>query len=168
MTTYPAHGMHLRQPHLKRWLVLGLVAAAALVGVGALAFVDHSSSNGKDLTDAQAITFIRTDKGLPALNAMPKRGSVLPAMERSYAIRMYRSGPYDRNVLNLYYAFGAAATHFMPSTDRREFLAIGRSRLISTFAGSANGAPPKWMTRYGVTMHDVAAATASGMFAGAK
>jgi hypothetical protein len=169
VTTYPAHGAHLRQPHVNRRLVLGLLIVAALVGAGVWALVDRATTNSKGITDAQAITFIRTGKGLPGLSAMSGQQAhaiALPAMERPYAIRMYRSGPYDRRVLNLLYAAGAAATHFMPSADRQAFLTPGRSTLTTQVAAGANAADPEWITQYGVTVRDAAAALVRGMFAG--
>jgi hypothetical protein len=171
VTTYPAHGIHLRQPHRSRWLVLGVVVLAALVGAGVWAFVDHRSSNSKRITDTQAITFIRTGEGLPGLNAM-HGGTVhsiaLPAMERPYAIGMYRNGPYGEKVLNLLYAAGAAATRFQPSADRQAMLAMGRSTLTSMLAEGANTTHPEWIEQYGVTVQEAAAALVRGMFAGAR
>jgi hypothetical protein len=170
VTTYPAHGIHLRQPHLRR-LVLGIVVAAALVGAGAWALVDRYASNSNRISDAQAITFFRTGEGLPGLSTMNGRQTVhsvaLPASERPYAIRMYRGGPYDRNVLNLFYAVGAAATHFQPSADRQATLAIGRSNLATQIAAGANATHPEWITQYGVRVREAAAALVRGMFAGA-
>jgi hypothetical protein len=134
------------------------------------ALVDHGSSGGKSVTDTQAVTFIRTGNGLPGLNAM-HGGTVhsiaLPAMERPYAITMYRNGPYREKVLNLLYAVGAAATRFQPGTDRQAMLAMGRSTLTSVFAEAANASHPEWITQYGVTVHEAAAALVGGMFAGA-
>lgn len=172
MTTYPAHGIHLRQPHLKRRLVSGIVVAAALVGAGAWALADRYASNSRGISDAQAIAFIRTGEGLPGLNVMNGRQTAhsiaLPAMERPYAIHMYRGGPYDRRVLNLYYAVGAAATHFQPSADRQATLAIGRSNLAVQIAAGANATHSEWVTQYGVTVREAAAALVRGMFAGPK
>lgn len=170
MTTHPAHGVHLRQPHLNRRRVIGLVVLVVLVGAGVWALVDHGSSSSKNVTDRQAVAFIRTGDGLPGLNAM-HGGTVhsiaLPAMERPYAISTYRNGPYGQKVLNLLYAVGAAATRFQPSTDRQAMLAMGRSRLTSAFVEAANAAHPEWITQYGVTVHEAAAALVRGMFTGA-
>lgn len=172
MTTYPAHGLHLRQPHLDLRLVLGLVVVAAVVGVGAWALADHYASHSKGISEAQATTFIQTGAGLPGLNVMSGRPTVhsvaIPAMERPYMLRMYRSGPYRERVLDLLYAVGAASTHFEPSIDRQAVLVLGRATLTDLIATGASATHREWITQYGVTVREAAAALVRGMFAGAS
>jgi SnoaL-like domain len=54
MATYPAHGLHLQQRHPNRWLLLAIVAAAALAGVGAWALVDHYTGGTTKATTGSA------------------------------------------------------------------------------------------------------------------
>ena len=55
MATYPTHGVHLRQRHPNRWLLVAIVVVAALVGVGAWALVDqYTGGTTKTTTGSQA------------------------------------------------------------------------------------------------------------------
>ena len=45
MTAYP-HRIHLRRPHVNRWLVAAVVFAAAFAGLGAWVLVDRNTGSG--------------------------------------------------------------------------------------------------------------------------
>lgn len=170
MTTYPVHRAHLRLPHRGPWLVLAIVAVAALVGAGAWALVDHFSGGGSGMSNSQAVTFINTGQGLPGLN---KNGGPLPASARPYALGVYRSAPYRARPLNLFYAVGATATHLAPAAADVSGATLMTRTIAAIEADTAlfpSGTPrpitTTTLTRYGVTVGQVAEATVVGMLHG--
>ena len=167
MTTYPQHGIHAEGRH-SIVLLLAVAVVLAVVGVGAWLLVDHYTGGSKGISDAQAVTFIQTGTGLPGLNMMNgnpnAHGSPLPAAERPYALRMYRSGPYDVRALNLFYALGATSVRYASSSLRQNVGVMGRAKLIAQVEGSVT--QPSWITRYGVSVADAARAVVRGMLVG--
>lgn len=100
------------------------------------------------------------------MNGNPNlHGTAMPAKARPYALRMYRSGPYTVRALNLFYAVGAAGTHFASRTERQAILGVGRARLTAMVAGRVTR--PQWITRYGVTVDEATTAAVRGMLVGA-
>ena len=142
---------------------------AAIIGVGTWLLVNHYTGSSRGITDSQATTFIQTGAGLPGLNVVSgnpnMHGAPLPIGERSYALRMYRCGPYQLKVLNLFYAVGATSTHFMSRAQRQAVLAVGQGKLIARTVASATH--PDWITQYGITVRRASTAVVLGMIVGA-
>lgn len=136
MTTYPAHRLHFRQPHPRLRLAAAAVVAA-LVGLGAWLLVDHYTGGAK---------------GPCRRRHSPTRCACTEAAR--YAVR----------ALNLFYAVGAAGTHFASRTERQAILGVGRARLTAMVAGRVTR--PQWITRYGVTVDEATTAAVRGMLAG--
>lgn len=162
MTTYAHHhGIHFGRPRLN--LPLFAAALAATIGVGAWLLVDHymGSSTGNqptvsaNLSDAQAVTSIQVI-----------RWAQMSANERPYAIRMYRTAPYQLQGMKLYYAAGAVSTHFQADAAQEATLRVGRATLIARFMTSPE-ASPVWLSAYGITSGQAATAITRGMYDGA-
>ena len=167
MTTYPHHRIHA-EGRPSNVLLLVAAVVLAVVGVGAWLLVDHYTGGSKGISDAQAITFIQTGTGLPGLNMMNgnpnAHGSALPAAQRPYALRMYRTGPYDVRALNLFYALGATSMRYASSSLRQIVGAMGRAKLLAQVQASVTR--PSWITQYGVSVADAANAVVRGMLVG--
>lgn len=161
MTTYPYHGMHFGRPRLN--LLLFAAALAVIIGMGAWLLVDHytSSSQGNSPTVSSMMSDAQAAGSIQAI-----MWREMSARERPYAIRMYRSAPYDLQGMKLFYAFGAVSTHFQTTAVQDGTLGMGRASLIARFMASPE-AHPFWLIPYGVTVDQAAVAITRGMYNGA-
>ena len=162
MTTYAHHhGVHFGRPRLN--LALFAAVLAAIIGVGAWVLVDHytGSRTGNQPTVSANLSYAQTVTSIEVI-----RWGQMSADERPYAVRMYRSAPYQLQGMKLFYAAGAVSTHFQANAVQEATLRAGRATLMARFMTSPE-AHPVWLSPYGIDSGQAATAITRGMYDGA-
>lgn len=142
-----------------------VTAAIGAVIVASVAAMPAEAAN-RPITDQQAVSFLKGKASLPAISG--GKTQPLPKSQRAYAVRAYRSGPYGPPALNLFYAVGATAAHYMSNADKKNMgaalMLLGRDGLADQIAQSIKH--PETVTRFGVTVRQFATAATRGIVAG--
>ena len=141
-----------------------LLAATLLTLAAACGTANATHTTG--ITDRQAIGFLNGKVKLPPLT--DKKTVPIPVKQRPYAVRIYKTRPYKKPALNLFFAIGAVASHFATAKEQQSYIAaaglLGRDVFVDRVAADIKN--PARMRPYGVTVHQYAVAVVRGIMLG--
>jgi SnoaL-like domain len=130
MATYPTHGVHLRQRHPNRWLLVAIAVVAALVGAGAWALVDHYTGGTTETTTEPATL---TSRGIAS--------KYIAALER---LHPYALTPIlAKNAVSIDWPYGSSPFHSAKALERNWANVFNASGDVH-FRASLRAAAPNW------------------------
>jgi hypothetical protein len=131
MATYPTHGVHLRQRHPGRWLLVALVVVAALVGAGAWALVDHYPGGTNAPTTGPA-----------TLTSSGVANKYIAALERLQPSAL--TPILAKNAVSFDWAYGSGPPFRSAKTLKRNWAGVIATSGDAHFRGSLQAAAPDW------------------------
>lgn len=142
MATYPSHGLHLRQRHPNRRLLLAVVVVAALVGAGAWALADHYAG-GTSNTTTGSVTSISTDVTGSAT-------SVSTDVANKYVAALEKTNPsaltpiLAKDAVSVDWAYCSGPPFRSAKTLERVWAGVFASSGAAHWSGSIRAAAPDW------------------------
>lgn len=137
MATYPTHGVHLRQRHPNRWLLVAIVVVAALVGAGAWALVDHYTGGTNKATTGPA-------------TVTPATVTPHSVVANKYIAALEKLNPsaltpiLAKNVVSTDWAYGSGPPFRSAKTLERVWAGVFASSGVAHFRASLRAAGPNW------------------------
>lgn len=131
MATYPTHGIHLRQRHPNRWLLLAIVVVAALVGAGAWALVNHYAGETTGATT-----------GSPTLASRRVANQYVVALDKLQPSAL--KPILATNVVSIDWAYGDSGAFHSAKTLERNWAGVFATSGDAHFRGSLRAAGPDW------------------------
>lgn len=131
MATYPTGGVHLRQWHRSRWLLVAMVVAAALAGAGAWALVDHHSGGTTSTTAGRATP---TSSGVA--------NKYIAALDKLQPFALQPILATD--VVSVDWAYGDSGSFHSAQTLEQNWAGVFASSGDAHFRGSLRSAAATW------------------------
>lgn len=98
---------------------LRLATACVVIGtIGAVGLATSAHAANHRFTKALALKIISTGKG--ARPGTDLAEDPLPAKERPFALKLFRTGPYSSAAANFFYAFEATLVHYASTAQKRQ------------------------------------------------
>jgi len=131
MAIYPTHGVHLRQRHPNRWLVLAIVVVAALVGAGAWALVNRYAGGTTGATTGSA-----------TLTSSGVANKYIAALDKLHPSAL--TPILAQNAVSIDWAYGDSGAFHSAKTLERNWEGVFATSGDAQFRGSLRSAGPDW------------------------